>query len=298
MSDKTFVSELERYTKYANDVIHRYLPRETGTQKHLSEAMNYSMNAGGKRLRPILMYLSYRMFGGEGKEIEPFMASIGMIHTHSLIHDDLPALDNDMYRRGKKSTHAVFGESAAILAGDALLNCAYETMARSFRMGADPLLTGRAIGILAEKTGVHGMLGGQAVDVEMDGKPLTTEQLEFIYEYKTGALMEGSLMAGACLAGASDEQMEALEKIGSEIGIAFQIRDDILDVAGTQEVLGKPVGSDEKNNKTTYVTLHGLKKAGEDAQALTQRAVRRLDELPGEKGFLRTLLQSLADRKY
>ena len=289
-------------TELAEQVIRKYLPRESGFSKKMAEAVNYSMLAGGKRLRPVFMYETYRMFGGTEKLVEPFMAAMEMVHTHSLIHDDLPALDNDEYRRGRKTTHVVYGESAAILAGDALLNYAYETAFTAFDMecahreGRQAEIA-RALQILGRKTGIHGMLGGQGVDVENDGKPLSREMLDYIYENKTSALIECAMMIGAVLAGASGEETEKIEQAASRIGIAFQIQDDILDVTGSSKELGKAVGSDEKNHKTTYVTLEGIEKAGEKVRILTDEAIGLLQELPGEKEFLTELLISLCTRR-
>nr|WP_180211079.1 farnesyl diphosphate synthase [Blautia hansenii] len=289
---------MKQKTARAEQVIASFLPKEEGFAKHMAEAMNYSMRAGGKRLRPVFMAEMYELLGGTGEVIRPFMAAMEMIHTHSLIHDDLPALDNDEYRRGKKTTHVVFGESAAILAGDALLNYAYETAFRAFDLakGEKELRrTARALEILGEKTGIKGMLGGQGADVENDGKPLSKDMLDFIYENKTSALIEASLMIGAVLAGTED--MVKIEKIGSCIGLAFQIQDDILDVTSSREELGKPVGSDAKNNKTTYVTLEGIEKAGEEVKRRTEMAIELLDDLPGEKEFLKELFLSLCTRR-
>ena len=270
----------------------------------MAEAMNYSMLSGGKRLRPVFMREFYSMFGGTGKVIEPFMAAMEMVHTHSLIHDDLPALDNDEYRRGRKTTHAVYGEPAAILAGDALLNYAYETAFRAFDLFDESDMeewkrVAKALSILGKKTGIDGMLGGQSVDVENDKKEqeLDREMLDYIYENKTSALIECAMTIGATLAGASEEEIQKIETIAGKIGIAFQIQDDILDVTGTMEELGKAVGSDEKNHKTTYVTLEGIKKAGEDVKELTKEALNLLMELPGEQEFLRELLLSLCTRR-
>ena len=260
--------------------------------------MNYSMEAGGKRLRPVFLGEMYHIFGGQEELAEPFMAAIEMIHTHSLIHDDLPAIDNDEYRRGKKTTHIVFGESAAILAGDALLNYAYETALKGFSLAKNARemeRTAKALQILAEKTGIRGMLGGQSVDVENDGRPLKRELLDYIYVNKTSALIEASLMAGAVLAGA--EELKEIETMGRYIGLAFQIQDDILDVTGDQEELGKPVGSDEKNHKTTYVTLEGMEKAGQEVERLTGEALELLSGLPGDREFLRELFLSLCTRR-
>ena len=232
-----------------------FLPREEGFQKTLLEAMNYSMNAGGKRLRPLLMLQTYKLFGGGSAVVEPFMAAMEMIHTHSLIHDDLPAMDNDEYRRGRKTTHVVYGEAMGILAGDALLNYAYETASKAFVLEPDNQNVGRAFHILASKTGVYGMIGGQSVDVENEKNAnisMSQEQLDFIYRLKTSALIEASMMIGAVLAGAGEEQVKQVEKIAEDVGLAFQIQDDILDVTSTMQVLGKPIRSDEKNGKTTY----------------------------------------------
>lgn len=293
-----FKTELQERTDFAEAVIEKYLPEEHGFSGRMAEAVNYSMKAGGKRLRPVFMREAYQILGGEGEIIEPFMAALEMVHTHSLIHDDLPALDNDEFRRGKQTTHIVFGEAAAILAGDALLNYAYETAFSAFDMAkneAELQRVAKALKVLAQKTGIKGMLGGQGVDVENDGKPLDKQLLDYIYENKTSALIEAALMMGGILAGASD--IEKLEQIGSKIGIAFQIQDDILDVISSAEELGKPIGSDEKNNKTTYVTLEGIEKAGNEVQKLTDEAVGLLRELTDEKSFLEELFQSLCARR-
>ena len=293
-----FREELEERTRNAEDIIRKYLPKEEGFTVNLIKAMNYSMEAGGKRLRPILLGEMYKVCGGTGELAEPFMAGIEMIHTHSLIHDDLPAIDNDQYRRGKETTHVVFGESAAILAGDALLNYAYETAFKSFSLAENEeelKKTARALEILGKKTGIYGMLGGQGADVENGGKPLTREMVDYIYVNKTSALIEASLMAGAALAGI--EELTDVESIGRKIGLAFQIQDDILDVTGNEKELGKPVGSDEKNHKTTYVTLEGMEKAGQEVQRLTEEALELLSQLPGDKSFLRELFLFLCTRR-
>lgn len=297
-------AEIQTRVDEIEQIIKRYLPAEEGYQKTIMEAMNYSILAGGKRLRPMLMSETYRLFGGKSKVIEPFMAAMEMIHTHSLIHDDLPALDNDEYRRGRKTTHAVYGEPAAILAGDALLNYAYETAFRAFDLLDESDMeewkrVAKALSILGKKTGIDGMLGGQSVDVENDKKEqeLDREMLDYIYENKTSALIECAMTIGATLAGAREEEIQKIETLAGKIGIAFQIQDDILDVTGTMEELGKAVGSDEKNHKTTYVTLEGIKKAGEDVKELTKEALNLLMELPGEQEFLGELLLSLCTRR-
>ena len=230
-----FKEELAVRTKQAEEVIYSFLPFEEGFQKTLFEAMNYSMKAGGKRLRPLLMQETYRMFGGEGSEVEPFMAAMEMIHTYSLVHDDLPAMDNDEYRRGKLTTHAKFGHAMGVLAGDALLNYAFETAAEAFDKSTDLHRTAKALQILSRKAGIYGMIGGQVVDVQSSGHAIDQNRLDFIYELKTGALLEAAMMVGAVLAGASEEEVAVIEKVASDVGIAFQIRDDILDVTSTLE---------------------------------------------------------------
>ena len=283
-----------------NNIIQGFLPREEGFQKTLLEAMNYSMNAGGKRLRPLLMLQTYKLFGGGSAVVEPFMAAMEMIHTHSLIHDDLPAMDNDEYRRGRKTTHVVYGEAMGILAGDALLNYAYETASKAFVLEPDNQNVGRAFHILASKTGVYGMIGGQSVDVENEKNAnisMSQEQLDFIYRLKTSALIEASMMIGAVLTGAGEEQVKQVEKIAEDVGLAFQIQDDILDVTSTMQVLGKPIRSDEKNGKTTYVTLKGLETARKEVEEISRRAVERMDGLQGENEFLRALILQLIHRE-
>nr|WP_298513156.1 farnesyl diphosphate synthase [uncultured Marvinbryantia sp.] len=293
----TFSEELSRRSEAVQKIIYTYLPAEEGFQKTLLEAMNYSMTAGGKRLRPLLMQETYRLFGGNGKAVEPFMAAMEMIHTHSLVHDDLPAMDNDEYRRGKKTTHIVYGEAMAILAGDGLLNYAYETACRAFVLEPENPHIGEAMAILAGKTGIYGMLGGQAVDVQAVGEPLSREKLDFIYRLKTGALIEGAMMIGAILAGASKEEIETIARVAADVGLAFQIQDDILDVISTNQELGKPTGSDERNHKTTYVAVQGLEKAKTDVAAISERAIRTLASLPQKNDFLEELIGALVTRR-
>lgn len=292
--------QLLQYTRETEEIVFSYLPQETGHQKTIFEAMNYSVRAGGKRLRPLLMREVYRLFGGQGKEVEPFMAAIEMIHTSSLIHDDLPCMDNDEYRRGKKTTWVAYGYDMAVLAGDALLIYAVETASRAFLSGADAVMAGRigrCIHILSEKTGIYGMIGGQTVDVELTNQPIPEEKLDFIYRLKTGALLEASLMIGAVMAGASEDEVKKMEEVASLVGVAFQIQDDILDVTGSEEELGKPVLSDEKNNKTTYVTLKGLEKAKADEEEISRRAVQLLCSLEGDHEFLEELINMLTKRR-
>ena len=291
-----FDDEMKKRVTEVKSIIESYLPEEEGFQRTLLEAVNYSMLVGGKKLRPLLMQQTYAMFGGTSPAIRPFMAAIEMIHTHSLIHDDLPAMDNDEYRRGKKTTHVVYGEAMAILAGDALLNYAYETAAKAFDLDPGNPRLGKAFQILAAKTGLDGMIGGQSVDVEYVDKPLTQEQLFFIYKLKTSALIEASMMVGAVLAGATQEETEKIERIARNVGLAFQIQDDILDVVGEEETLGKPTKSDEKNKKTTYVTVKGLEKAQEDVAKYSEEAIRIMEELPYENEFLHELILHLIHR--
>ena len=292
-----FKEELQQRTDYAEEVIRRWLPEERGFSKTMAQAMNYSMCAGGKRLRPILLLETLRLFGGDEKLAEPFMAGIEMIHTHSLIHDDLPAIDNDDYRRGRLTTHKVYGEAMGVLSGVTLLNYAYETMFRAFELTDDKDRVIRAVRIMAEKTGIYGMLGGQSVDVENDGKPLEKDLLDYIYEHKTSALIEASMMAGAVLAGADEEQTSMIEQAASDIGLAFQIQDDILDVTSDMETLGKPIGSDEKNHKTTYVTIRGLAQAQKDVEKISERALEGVASLSEENVFLNELIRYLIHRK-
>ncbi len=292
-----FKDKLAAKTAAVNTLLEGYLPKEEGFSARLAEAMNYSMRAGGKRLRPLLMQEAYVMFGGREDCCRPFMAAMEMVHTHSLIHDDLPAIDNDDMRRGKPTTHKVYGEALGVLSGDALLNYAYETALQAFDCTAHPENAARALKVLAGKTGIRGMLGGQSVDVMNDGKPLDQELLSYIHEYKTARLIEASLMIGAILAGAEDAAVAKMERIGRLTGIAFQIEDDILDVTSTEELLGKPIHSDEKNHKVTYVTLRGLEGAREDARSMTDEAMALLDSLPEQNPFLKELLESLIGRK-
>lgn len=293
-----FNQEIAKRTEEIEGIIRSCLPKEEGYQKTVMEAMNYSVLAGGKRLRPMLMQETYRLFGGKSKIIEPFMAAIEMIHTYSLVHDDLPAMDNDEYRRGKKTTHAVYGEAMGILAGDALLNYAFETAMRAFDIEPENAGIPRALQTLARKAGIYGMVGGQTVDVESEGKSgMTKEKLDFIYRLKTGALIESSMQIGAILAGATRNEQKIIEEVAAAVGLAFQIQDDILDVTGTVEVLGKPIGSDERNNKITYVTCEGLEKAREDVKRISEQAIARMDSLVVKNEFLTELIRSLTSRE-
>ncbi|EEG73173.1 polyprenyl synthetase family protein [[Clostridium] hylemonae] len=296
-SKNDFDIQCSRKVQEIETVLQDYLPRQKGYQSIIMEAMSYSLLAGGKRLRPMLMKETYDLFNGRSKALKPFMAAIEMIHTYSLVHDDLPAMDNDEYRRGRRTTHVVYGEDMGILAGDALLNYAFETAFKAFvTEPEDSLLIGRALGVLGEKAGIYGMIGGQVIDVRETGRDISKEVLDTIYELKTAALIESAMMIGAILGGASEEEVKAVEQIAGNVGIAFQIQDDILDVVSSSEVLGKPVHSDEKNKKTTYVTLLGIEEAARTVEELSQKAVSLLHQLPGRNAYLEQLLMQLIHR--
>lgn len=296
-----FKETLDEKTGYAEAVLKKFLPPEEGFQKKVLEAMNYSVTAGGKRLRPVLMKESFLLFGGKGEIIEPFMAALEMIHNYSLVHDDLPAMDNDEYRRGRETTWKVYGDGMAVLAGDGLLNLAYETAALSFDMAEDMEGVKRAayaLKILGRKAGVYGMIGGQTADLEAesDGQ-ISGERLLFIHENKTAALIEAAMTIGAVLAGAAEKEISAMEKAASNIGIAFQIQDDILDVTSTEEILGKPVGSDVRNHKLTYVSLYGVTKAREEVKRMSGEALAVLSSFGIRNGFLEELVETLITRE-
>lgn len=292
-----FNDEREKKVREIEAILKKYLPEQEGYQQLIMEAMEYNLMAGGKRLRPMLMKETYTMFGGESSVIEPFMAALEMIHTYSLVHDDLPSMDNDDYRRGRKTTHIVYGEGMAVLTGDALLNYAFETAAKAFDMEPEKsLLIGKAMQILGRKAGIYGMIGGQVVDVESAGKKIDQDDITFIYSLKTCALIETAMMVGAVLAGASEEEVQKMEEIAWKVGMAFQIQDDILDVTSTNEVLGKPVHSDEKNEKTTYVTLAGYEKAKEEVERLSIEAIFELENLNKQNPYLKCLIEKLINR--
>ena len=295
-----FEQELKQRAAAIDEIIESFLPEDADYQETVIEAMKYSLMGGGKRIRPMLMQETYRLFGGESVAVEYFMAAIEMIHTYSLVHDDLPCMDNDEYRRGRKTTHAVYGEAMATLAGDALLNYAVETALGAFDTDIEKERVGKAARIMLNKSGIYGMIGGQVADVEAEGKDLydvTDALLDYIHENKTAALIEASMMAGAVLAGCDNVQLNTIEKIARNVGIAFQIQDDILDVTGTFEELGKPIGSDERNGKVTYVSLHGMEKAKEDVERLSKEAIMLLHTIEGDNPFLEELLLSMINRR-
>lgn len=294
-----FKDELTNRVDDINNIIKKYLPEAEGYQERIADAMNYSINVGGKRIRPLLMFETYKLCGGKNfEEVYPFMAAIEMIHSYSLVHDDLPAMDNDEYRRGQLTTHKKYGEDFGILAGDGLLNLAYETMIEAITKCEDSVdfsKKSKAAGIIAKKSGIYGMVGGQSLDVYLTDKSMDGKQLDYIFRLKTGALIEAAFMAGAVLAGCDGDVLGKLEEAGNLVGFAFQIKDDMLDITSTQEVLGKPVLSDERNNKTTYVSLYGMNKAAEDVDTFSERAIDILKEL-GDNDFLIQLVKSLISR--
>jgi geranylgeranyl diphosphate synthase type II len=294
--------ELKEKVVEIESIINERLIDTDGTsidrQKIIYEAMNYSVQAGGKRLRPMLVLETARLFGGVEVETYDFLTAIELIHTYSLVHDDLPAMDNDDYRRGRKTTHIVYGEGMAILTGDGLLNYAYELGISGVLSSANPKVAAQALAVLAKKAGVFGMIGGQTVDIISEGQAVDSDTLDYINELKTSALIEAAMMMGAILAGATEEEVALVESIAKRIGLAFQIKDDILDVTGETDVLGKPVLSDAKNNKSTYVTLFGVEGAQEQVQQLTDGALNDLLKLKNctEETFLWKLLNYLVSR--
>ena len=299
----------DRFSEYygelktsADEKLMSFIPEAEGLQKTLIEAMNYSLLSGGKRLRPILMLEAWKIFGGNDEGlIAPFMAAIEMIHTFSLVHDDLPAMDNDLYRRGRKTTHAVYGAGMATLAGDALLNYAFETALRASGRGHDDIVI-KALKVLALKAGIYGMAGGQCADIESENaENISDDVIDFVNEHKTACMIESSLMIGGILAGADVESVRKLEEAGSCLGIAFQIRDDILNKTGTEKEMGKPVGNDAEKSKMNYAAVHGIEEAQRKVIDLTARAVSIFDGLYSGKGieyaFLSELAQRMTDRK-
>ena len=295
-------AEIQTRVDEIEQIIKRYLPEEEGWQKTIMEAMNYSILAGGKRLRPMLMSETYRLFGGKSKVIEPFMAAMEMIHTYSLVHDDLPAMDNDALRRGLPTVHVKFGEDMAILAGDALLNFAFETACQGFAVKPGDANVEKALAVRAKKAGIYGMVGGQVLDVERAGLPMDEDQLAFIYENKTGALIAAACMCGAYLAGADDAVVAQLEEAAYAVGFAFQVQDDILDLVGDEQLLGKPLHSDDKNHKVTYVTLHGMDAAKQYVEEMSEKAIRILENIKawdeGAKADMIALIKSLINRDH
>lgn len=281
---------------YIEELLNEYMPKEEGYQKTIMEAMNYSLKAGGKRLRPILTLESCKAVGGNERDAIPFAMAIEMIHTYSLIHDDLPALDNDDLRRGKPTNHKVFGDAMATLAGDALLNYAFEVMLTSSIDKSDTNKYLKAINEIAKHAGIYGMIGGQVVDVESQNKTIEKEKLDFIHMNKTAAMIVGCMRAGAIIGNASDDELERITKYGRNIGLSFQIVDDILDIVGDETKLGKPIGSDIENHKSTYPSLLGLEKSREIAKELINEGKTSLEGLSFEVDFLNELADYIISR--
>ncbi len=291
-------------TKDIENIIYNYLPAEEGYQKTVIEAMNYSFRAGGKRLRPMLMKLCYDMFSDSDNVdvVGPFMAALEMIHTYSLIHDDLPALDNDLVRRGLPTCHAKYGEDMAILAGDGLLNFAFETASKAFLACPGNVAVEKAFISLTKRPGIYGMIGGQVLDVAMSGMPLDDDQINFININKTAALIMCAMEIGGLLGGASETDCENLAYIAKCVGLAFQVQDDILDIIGDEEKLGKPVKSDEKNAKYNYATVHGLEEAKAYVRDMSQKAIIMIKDIRAcnedARQQLIELVNSLINREF
>lgn len=284
-----FKDVLKGKINYIETLLNEYMPKEEGYQQTVIQAMNYSLKAGGKRLRPILTLESCKIVGGKEEDAIPFAVAIEMIHTYSLIHDDLPALDNDDLRRGKPTNHKVFGEAMATLAGDALLNYAFEVMLSSSTDKKDSNKYLKAINEVAKHAGIYGMIGGQVVDVESENKIIDKDKLDFIHLNKTAAMIIGCMRAGAIIGGASEEELEKVTKYGKNIGLSFQIVDDILDITGDEAKLGKPIGSDIENSKSTYPSLLGLEKSRQIARQLIEEGKSSIDGLSSEIDFLNQL---------
>ncbi len=289
--------EMKERCAYIEAALEKAVPQQGEFPPVIYDAMRYSLLAGGKRLRPMMLLAACEAVGGRKEDALPFACALEMIHTYSLIHDDLPAMDNDDYRRGRLTNHKVYGEGMAILAGDALLHHAMETMAAACAENPNPRTTG-AMRAIAHGAGIFGMLAGQAVDVLLEGKPLDQKTLDFIHLHKTAAMIRGALEAGALLGGADQETAEQFGLAGDKIGVAFQIIDDILDVTSTMEELGKPIHSDEKNQKTTYVTLYGIEKSHEIAAGLSAEAVGIWKKQGERCAFLLALTEKLTNRTF
>lgn len=294
-----FKAKIEYWADLVNEQLGRYITENSSPEASIYKAMRYSLMAGGKRLRPLLALAVCEMLGGNQSEIMPYACALEMIHTYSLIHDDLPAMDNDDYRRGKLTSHKVFGEAIAILAGDALLNRAFEIMIDDIKTAPDAGSMKRraeAASIIAFSAGTSGMIGGQVVDIESEGKSIGTERLLYMHSHKTGALMSAPLLAAAALCNGSPAITEMLKRFAEYLGLLFQIKDDILDVQGTLEVMGKPSGSDEAAGKSTFVTEYGLDGAIKKLDETTEKAITVLEGLGEKSGFLKELTSYLARR--
>lgn len=295
--------EFEVWMKKKAEKVEEYLsasiPEEDNPQRVIYEAMNYSLMSGGKRLRPVLMMGAYEIFGGNDDDVLPFACAMEMIHTYSLIHDDLPAMDNDDYRRGRLSNHKKFGEATGILAGDGLLNKAFETgLEAAQKERLDLRRCVKALSVIASSSGADGMIGGQIVDMYGHDKVNSLEDLKYMYSLKTGAIIKSSVAAGAILGGADEEQQKCLELYAEKIGIAFQIEDDILDVTSTREKLGKAIGSDIANDKVTYLTYKSIEQSMKDVEQFTDEALKSLEIFGDKAKHLRELALYLTRRDH
>lgn len=292
-----FRTELDRLGKLVNGALEGYAAIGNTPQADIYKAMRYSLMAGGKRLRPVLALTVCTLLDGDMEDVMPYACGLEMIHTYSLIHDDLPAMDNDDFRRGSPTSHKVFGEAMAILAGDALLNRAFEVMLGYSLEKGDKLESRlKAIGTIAAAAGAEGMIGGQVVDLQSEGRPISGETLEYMHRCKTGALISAAVLSSAVLCGAGKSEFDALGKYASCLGLAFQIKDDILDVEGTQEMMGKAAGSDTSNQKSTFVTLYGLDESKKRLRKATADALGSLEIFGGKAGFLRMLAEYVESR--
>lgn len=292
-----FEKELLYRQNKINDYIENIIPSESKYIQNIISSMRYSLLAGGKRLRPILLIGTGEIFNCNEEDLYPFAAAIEMIHTYSLIHDDLPSMDNDDFRRGKPTNHKVYGDAIALLAGDGLLNLSYEHMLSFLSLKNEARFV-KAAQEIAKAAGINGMIGGQVVDIENEGKDIDENLMEYMHNNKTGALITASVRCGAIIGEGSCEDVEKLTRYAKYLGLAFQIVDDILDVIGDSEKLGKKSGRDLKNKKTTYVTMYGLEKAKEKAENLTKNAIDEIESF-GEKAiFLKELTLYLLDREY
>jgi len=288
-----FLTELEAKINVVNQALQKYFVKQENHQASIYNAMEYSLFSGGKRIRPVLCLAAAELFGG-GEEVMPFACALEMIHTYSLIHDDLPCMDDDDLRRGKPTNHVVFGEGMAVLAGDALLNCAAETVLQNSQVPAPQTL--EAMKVLFASSGTEGMIGGQVIDLESEGKTVDAVTLMAMHVHKTGALIIAAAKMGAIIAGATREDVLNMENFARYVGVAFQIKDDILDVESTTDVLGKPVGSDSLNEKTTFVTLYGLEQSKKMLEDYTQKAIEVLAPYGESAEFLRELALFLLQR--
>ncbi len=292
-----FKDQLEEYVVLVNEYLDKYVVEKDLPEKSIYSAMRYSLLAGGKRLRPVLSLAVCDMLGGRREDVLPFACAVEMIHTYSLIHDDLPAMDNDDYRRGRLTNHKVYGEALAILAGDGLLNLAFELLLESIlKSNENRDLKIRAAAIIAKASGVEGMIAGQVIDLESENKKIPSDILERMHRCKTGALIKAPVVSSAVLCGADEDSVKKLECFAQNLGLAFQIKDDILDVEGSMEKLGKKTGSDAQNEKSTYVSLYGLENSKNMLNEITEKAVIILKDFGEKAVFLEELAKYLVNR--